>query len=70
MEAHVTFMGVLASLTGEKQCRMQAEVGTTLRRLLEQFEARYGEEFGQRAFGPPLLLDLSRPIPASSSTTG
>lgn len=50
MDIQVSFMGVLASVTHEKQRLMQAEAGLTLRQLLEQLEAHYGEDFGRRVF--------------------
>lgn len=50
MAIQVSFMGVLASVTSEKQRHMRAEAGITLRQLLERLEAHYGEDFGRRVF--------------------
>ncbi len=72
MAVQVTFTGVFASRTGEKQCRMQVEAGATLRRLLEQFEARYGEKFGRCVFRtstPPRPLQTHTRIVVNNGLT-
>lgn len=61
MNIKVLFMGVIASVTGERQRLAQMEAGKTLRQLLDLLEAQYGEDFGQRVYRskmPPRRLQM------------
>lgn len=61
MNLRVCFMGVIASLTREKELPLQFDEAPTLRGLLDQLEARYGAEFGTRIYRnakPPRLLQM------------
>lgn len=46
----VLFMGVIASVTGQKEMALPVEPGATLRSVLNGLEARYGPDFGRRLF--------------------
>ena len=59
MDVRVTFMGVFASVTNEKEHLVHTEATITLRQLLELLEEHYGEDFGRRVFRsqtPPRML--------------
>lgn len=61
MNLRVSFMGVIASLTGEKEIALEIGGTPTLRGLLSELEARYGEDFGVRVFRTstePRLLQM------------
>jgi hypothetical protein len=61
MNLRVSFMGVIASLTGEKELALAFDETPTLRGLLDELERRYGAEFGARVWRsakPPRLLQM------------
>ncbi|MBI4967232.1 MAG: MoaD/ThiS family protein [Rhodospirillales bacterium] len=61
MDLKVSFMGVIAGLTGEKERTFSFEEPPTLRGLLDTLEARYGETFAKRIYRSatqPRLLQL------------
>lgn len=61
MNLRICFMGVIASLTGEKELALDLDGAPTLRGLLTQLEERYGPEFGARVYRSstaPRLLQM------------
>ena len=61
MSIRILFMGVIATVTGQKDLVLAAEPGATLRQVLDRLEARYGAEFGLRVFRsqtPPRPLQM------------
>jgi hypothetical protein len=61
MNLRVSFMGVIASVTGEKDLALAFDETPTLRGLLDELERRYGPEFGVRVWRnakPPRLLQM------------
>jgi molybdopterin converting factor small subunit len=61
MSVRVSFMGVIANVTGQKELTLASEPGVTLRQVLESLEEQYGEEFGRRLFrtsNPPRRLQM------------
>ncbi len=61
MDLKVSFMGVIAGLTGEKERTFSFDKPPTLRALLDALESRYGETFAKRIYRSnvqPRLLQL------------
>lgn len=61
MSIRVTFMGVIATVTREKDCVLPSRASLTVRDVLDGLEARYGAEFGRRVFRsetPPRPLQM------------
>lgn len=61
MNLRVSFMGVIAQLTGEKEVALAFDTPPTLRGLLDELERRYGPDFGIRVFrttAAPRLLQM------------
>ncbi|MBI5628941.1 MAG: MoaD/ThiS family protein [Candidatus Rokubacteria bacterium] len=61
MSIRILFMGVIATVTGQKDLVLEAGPGATLREVLDRLEARYGPEFGMRVFRsqtPPRPLQM------------
>lgn len=57
----VSFMGLIAYVTKEKELALEFAATPTLRGLLEELERRYGADFGARVFRtstPPRLLQM------------
>lgn len=59
MSTRVLFMGVIATVTGQREVVLETRSGATLREVLDQLEARFGPEFGRRVFRSP---DPPRPL--------
>jgi molybdopterin converting factor small subunit len=54
-------MGVIATVTGQKELVLETRPGATLRHVLDDLESRYGPEFGLRVFRshtPPRPLQM------------
>jgi molybdopterin converting factor small subunit len=61
MSIRVLLMGVIASVTGQKELVLPAEPGLTLRQVLDRLDERFGPEFGRRVFRaqtPPRPLQM------------
>lgn len=61
MQTRVSFMGVIAQLTKEKEVALAFDQPPTLRGLLDELERRYGAEFGTRLYrnaDPPRRLQM------------
>ncbi len=59
MSIRVSFMGVLAGVTREKEMTLSCGPEVTLRQVLDLAEQKYGEVFGQRVYrnsNPPRRL--------------
>lgn len=59
MSIRVLLMGVIATVTGQKELVLETRPGATLRQVLDDLEARFGPEFGRRVYRstePPRLL--------------
>ncbi|MFO1363396.1 MAG: hypothetical protein U1F45_13130 [Burkholderiales bacterium] len=57
----VSFMGLIAYVTKERELALEFAATPTLRGLLEELERRYGADFGARVFRtstPPRLLQM------------
>ncbi|MCC6608660.1 MAG: MoaD/ThiS family protein [Burkholderiales bacterium] len=57
----VSFMGLIAYVTKEKELALEFAGTPTLRGLLDELERRYGADFGARVFRtstPPRLLQM------------
>lgn len=53
MSTRVLFMGVIATVTRQRELVLETRSGATLRQVLDQLEARFGPEFGLRVFRSP-----------------
>ncbi|MCZ7562905.1 MAG: MoaD/ThiS family protein [Burkholderiales bacterium] len=61
LAVHVSFMGLIAYVTKEKELALEFAATPTLRGLLEELERRYGADFGVRVFRtstPPRRLQM------------
>ena len=61
MDLRISFMGVIASVTGMKHLALSVEGTPTLRMVIDQLEHRFGTEFGKRVYrnsSPPRQLQL------------
>lgn len=70
MRTRVSFMGVIARLTGEREVVLDFDQPPTLRALLLRLEERYGKEFGTRVFrnaDPPRRLQMCMRIFVNSN---
>ncbi|TAK48154.1 MAG: hypothetical protein EPO23_08740 [Xanthobacteraceae bacterium] len=57
----ISFMGVIATITGERELTLELGRQQTLRDLLYELERRYGSEFGARIFRnaqPPRRMQM------------
>jgi hypothetical protein len=62
---HIVFMGVIATITGERELTLAFDQSQTLRDLLYSLEQRFGPEFGARVFRnatPPRRLQMGMRI--------
>ncbi|MCO5100258.1 MAG: MoaD/ThiS family protein [Burkholderiaceae bacterium] len=50
MDVQVSFMGVIASVTGTKQLALALDGTPTLRTLIDDLERRFGTDFGSRIY--------------------
>jgi molybdopterin converting factor small subunit len=61
MSTRVVFMGVIATVTGQKEMALETRPGATLRQVLDDLESRFGPDFGRRVFRsqtPPRPLQM------------
>lgn len=66
-------MGVIASVTGQKDLTLAAESPLTLREVLDRLEVRFGPEFGRRVFRsqtPPRPLQMHTRIFVNGTLAG
>ncbi len=63
-------MGVIATVTGQKELVLETRPGATLRQVLDDLESRFGPEFGLRVFRsqrPPRPLQMHTRIFVNSA---